>query len=783
MKKSLIFGLLLIFNISAWAQNSTQGKEFWFSFMKNGYKYNGSVEGWVSNTVMISAKRACTGTIKKANNAWEGIPFSVAANGITYIEIPEAYAYNEDNEEEIGSQSLVLSSTDTVSVYIANMATNSFDASFVLPVTSLGSEYIIQCDMQSQSASSSFEVEETSCFLIVGVENGTQIDITPSVETFLGQPANRTFTVSLNQGETYFVRSNNMWSDRDLSGSTVFVRNGKNVAVFNGNTLTCIPGNVGNGLDHIFEQALPVDTWGKQFAVTTSANRVRDYVKVTSSADNDSVWVNGAFVTTLGFGKSYGFWLYSYEGSCFIETSEPSVVFLYNTTGSEPEEPDDGIGDPSMVWIPPVEQRINEITFCTFNHDYAPIDVHYVNVVVDGSSIGEVYLDAIPISVSEFHPVVGNNDLFYVKKAISHGTHQLSCDAGLTGHVYGFGHAKGYAYCMGANVLNLNSRLYVNGLWSGSYRNGLYLCVDEQADFEVKTNYPLNKVIWDFDGEHGAEGTSSTFVYSERGEFEAVAYIEGYNAFTQEPVLDTMSIAVHVGGPEYVDSTAVVCNYDSFEFYGIEYDQDGYYERVGTNIYGCDSAYYLHLDMEFTPYFEINGTHWPIGGSETYISANAYSIHLDEPRTSIDTVLWTVDCPNWNIVPQGKGENCTMYLFSFLEDTVYLHATAINRCDSVTVDFFIKTSYFGVEDDEEAIGFTVTPNPTNGEVTLHFEDLMGEAEIELYDFRGTLLERKRWSIMNPSERVAWSITNPKPGLYFLKAKTAKGVAVKKIVIK
>lgn len=37
------------------AQNSTQGKEFWFTFMQNGYKYNGG--GWVSNRVMISAKK------------------------------------------------------------------------------------------------------------------------------------------------------------------------------------------------------------------------------------------------------------------------------------------------------------------------------------------------------------------------------------------------------------------------------------------------------------------------------------------------------------------------------------------------------------------------------------------------------------------------------------------------------------------------------------------------------------------------------------------------------
>ena len=782
MKKSLIFGILLIFSISAWAQNSTQGKEFWFSYMQNGY---GLSTNKIWTTVMISAKRACSGTIKKANNAWD-IPFSVAANGITYIKIPEEYAYNNNNGEEIDNLSLVLRSTDTVSVYIANIARYSFDASFVLPIESLGSEYIIQSGPQC-CASDDNSLSRTSAFLVIAVEDNTVVEITPSIATF-NSDSNVTRTVTLNAGETYFVKSNDQSEYRDLSGSTIFARSGKKVAVFNGNTLTRIPCDSENGWDHIFEQALPIDSWGNKFVVTSSATRARDLVKITSSADDNVVKCNGNVVTTLDYGESYDFWLFASEGSCFIETSEPSVVYLYNTSICDPEELGGStFGDPSMVWIPPVEQKINEITFCTFTGDYeiphSIISTHFVNIIVEKKDIGRVFFDGNRIPSSDFQQVNGNDNYYFVRKEITHNTHHLSCESGLIAHVYGWGEYIGYAYCVGANVLTLRGKMYVNGLWSGSYRDGLYMCKDEQVDFEVKTNYPLNKVIWDFDGEHGTEGAASSFIYPETGEFEAVAYIEGYNAFTQELVFDTMSIAVHVGAPEYADSTAVVCDYDSFDFYGVEYYQDGYYERVGTNIYGCDSAYYLHLDMEFTPYFEINGTHWPIGGSETYISTTAYSIHLDEPRTSIDTVLWTVDCPNWNIVPQGKGENCTMYLFSFLEDTVYLHATAINRCDSVTVDFFIKTSYFGVEDDEEAIGFTVTPNPTNGEVTLHFENLMGEAEIELYDLRGTLLERKRLSIMNLSERVAWSITDPKPGLYFLKAKTAKGVVVKKIVIK
>ena len=210
MKKRFTLSMVLIFlGVSLLAQNSTQGMEFWFSYMENGYKYNGG--DWVDNTVMISAKRACTGTISKPDGSLSSIPFSVGDNGITYIVIPEEYAYNEDNSERVGNKSLVLRATDTVSVFISNIATYSFDASFILPVESLGSDYIIQCFDQEVGYNSTTLDDNilTSAFLIVAVEDSTLIDITPSVltEHELASPG-ETATIVLNAGQTYFVRSN-----------------------------------------------------------------------------------------------------------------------------------------------------------------------------------------------------------------------------------------------------------------------------------------------------------------------------------------------------------------------------------------------------------------------------------------------------------------------------------------------------------------------------------------------------------------------------------------------
>ena len=323
------------------------------------------------------------------------------------------YRQYDGNEEVVDKKAIVLRATDTVSVFINNLATYSFDASFVLPVESLGAEYIIQTDKQSASNNFNSYMKETSAFLIVAVEDDTEVEITPSVKTLTGHGAGVSYTVMLSAGQTYFVKSNNDLEWRDLSGSTIFARNGKKIAVFNGNAITRIPGDATNGRDHIFEQALPIDSLGRRFVITSSEGRSRDIVKITSSADDNYIYRDGEEIAIIGYGESWEFDLSGEDGSCFVETSEPSVVYVYHTSWQDPFEPSSSrLGNPSMVWIPPVEQRIKALTFCTFNSEqnFGSIANHYVNVVVHRLDADKLYIDGELVSSSELRPVTGSDD-------------------------------------------------------------------------------------------------------------------------------------------------------------------------------------------------------------------------------------------------------------------------------------------------------------------------------------------------------------------------------------
>ena len=497
----LLSGLVLP---EAFAQNtSTQGKEFWLSFMHNGYKDH-TLGGWVINQVLISAKRDCSGTVTNPLTGWEET-FSVRANNITTIEIPQQQGYHDGNTyETIAQKGIKVAATDTISVFCTNIAYVSFDASFVLPTESLGDEYVIQSYDQSRSGSNTYvSNNETSAFLIVATEDNTEIEITPTAPTLGGHQSGQTFTVTMNAGETYQVRSARTGTDRDLSGTHVLASDCKRIAVFNGNTLTCIPTTMDNGYDQVFEQAMPLRSWGKNFVVTSSRNRNRDFIKITSSANGNDITKNGEPLVSLRAGQSYTFDMNESEGSCFIQATQPSAVYLFNNSSYD-QSWLGGLGDPSMVWIAPVEQRIDEVTFTTFDHVNINIEVHCVNIIVNTEDVSHVYFDDQQISPLSFNRVNGNNNYSYTRMDISHGVHHIACENGFNAHVYGFGDAKGYAYLVGSNAIDLSTNLTLNNEVMQANESFPY-CIEEPVVFSVEVNFPEYNLLWDF-----GDGTTST---------------------------------------------------------------------------------------------------------------------------------------------------------------------------------------------------------------------------------------------------------------------------------
>ena len=163
-----------------------------------------------------------------------------------------------------------------VSVYIHQYHESRSEATIVLPITSIGREYYVMSYEGVEQRGSSYESE----FLIVGTEDETTVEIQVSDQTKGGKGAGGTFTILLDQGDTYQVQARNF--NGDLTGSRI--TSDKKVAVFAGNKWTEVP--IGCGLrDNLLEQMYAVDTWGKKF-VTVPNDKVRfDVFRILGSVD------------------------------------------------------------------------------------------------------------------------------------------------------------------------------------------------------------------------------------------------------------------------------------------------------------------------------------------------------------------------------------------------------------------------------------------------------------------------------------------------------------------
>lgn len=644
-----VIGIMMV--IVGFAQGgSTQGKDFWLSFMHNGYYDRPNKQGGTMQ-VILSAKRATSGTISNSYYNYSQ-SFSLQPNVPQAIPIDNRFCYHDgDNYEIVSDKGIHIVANDTISVYCANIAIYSFDASFVLPLEGLSNDYIVQCAQQSSmdNLPDQYKINnQTSAFLIVATEDNTMVDITPTVPLLSGNhPAGQTFTIQLNAGQTYHVRSHHTGSNRDLSGTRVTANDCKKIAVFNGNTLTRLPNSLDgtSGFEFVFEQAMPLRSWGKHFVVTQSMTRNRDIVKIVSAKNNNEIYKNGTRITTLNANASYEFFLTNTENSCYLEASEPCAVYLYNTSAGD--DGNSSNGDPSMVWISPIEQKIDEVTFATFSGEgEASISNHYVNIIVDKGDTGNVYLDGSPIDANSFETVSGNDNYKFTRRQISHGSHRLVCNNGFNAHIYGFGTSRGYAYLAGSKAVDLSTQLTIDDLVVGD-GDHLDYCTDAAISFDVEVNYDDAQVTWNFgDGSAPSHAFHAEHSFSEEGEYTITLTVEADDVCAGSSALTTsFTISIHNAYHEVLPLETVcwpggdnpqVYNENGF---WIEYNGPGSYPSTincEPTEYGCEHTKTMTLIVmepgtttdfgtvklcrDNNPYYvwEVNGQTYTDSGPQVY---------------------------------------------------------------------------------------------------------------------------------------------------------------------
>lgn len=664
---SLLWALWLC-TASGWTQSpSTLGRDFWVSFM-NSLDAGCGIE----TKLIITGSDNCTGTVSNPRTGWS-TNFTVTAGSITRVNIPLAQAHTTRSGEAVNT-GLHVTATDTISLYASNFTTYSFDVTNVLPTTALRDEYVLQTYRSGQISSEA---------LIVAVQNGTVVDITPKCATAHGEEANQQFSVTLDAGQCYQIAS---VRGGDLSGSLVKARNGRKIAVFSGGVCEYIPEGYLAG-DHIVEQDWPVAFWGKQFVVTTSCMRNNDIVRVTASANNCQVKKNGTILTTLNAGQTHQFELSASEDAVFIETTQPACTYLY-FTGAEYGGSN---GDPSMVIVSPVEQQIHETTFGTFSSGTSRY--HFVNVVTRTQNVNGMRLDGANIS-DQFQVLASKPDYAYAKMRVSDNAHRLSNRrGGFVAHVYGLGSYESYAYSVGSNVADLNAAIEVNDIPNYMLPDGTFVCKDDNVKFSVTANYNYSSVNWHFGDGTTANGEPVYHTYGVAGDWLAYAVLT-----RPGNVKDTLRTMVHTFELDEIELRDDVCEGNAYTgngfFISAQRIADSLAAYPGQNVFrfdtivgtsgSCDEHKVLDLTVhEALLLDDIDGDRTPCTLEPvTYRPANIQQ-----------GTQYSWDVPNGVTVIGGlQSASLTVSFNTATPVTLTLHGT--NDCGTGTLPI------------------TVTPNPT-----------------------------------------------------------------------
>ncbi len=638
---------------------STEGKRFWVSFMKN-YRDDPVL------SLLISSQNSCSGLITNPNTGWS-FPFSVEANQTTQVFVPNDQAYCSE-AGQVSNYGLLVTSTENISLYASNFEDYTYDVTNILPETALSDEYVAQA----------YTPLKNTEFLIVATADSTAVEIVPACMTSDNHTAYVPYTVVLNQGQTYQVLSKFNSNGGDLSGSVVRSTDiNKPIALFNGNVCANVP--VGNRwCDHVVEQAFGIRFWGRNFVVTNTVGLPYDRVKVTASADNTKLYKDGVTIALINAHQSFEFELAATDTVCYLEASNACAAYLY-MAGGELNPGDSYRGDPSMVWLSPLEQRIQEITFATFNSPN--ITNHNVNIVAPTASVETVMFDGEDIS-AQFHPVAANPMFSYARLDIPNGTHTLNSWGGVVAHVYGTGHCETYAYSVGSKAAVLSEQMFVNQILSSEMESNEF-CTYEPINFDAVINYQCDSVLWNFgDGSENFSGYHFTHYYTQPGTYPVSMTVFLYDnlgqhcttLYSQLEILDGYNVVWH----------DTVCQGDYYQGHDFEYvaDTTGLVTLTRTVEIPdseCDSIYVVELfvNQRVFDYFdticvgnEYNGYGLSLPDIEQGVYLFSDTVHRN-PCDSI-TVLHLLVTPNTNDIYgiHGMEYVCLGNTYTYWLDTL-----------------------------------------------------------------------------------------------------------------
>ncbi|MVT41166.1 PKD domain-containing protein [Chitinophaga oryziterrae] len=513
-KSLLITLLLLITGISTFAQDlSNKGKDFWVSYGHHEFMEPGQNNSQ-EMILYLSAEQAAQVTVTIDGTTWTR-SYSIPANTVIPTEfIPKAGAFDArlysvppafggtGGEGLFTRKGIHITSDVPIVAYAHIFGSASSGATTLMPVETWG-YYYVSLNSEQNYASDCF-----SWMYVVADHDNTQIEITPAKLTRNSRPAGVPFTVTLNRGEVYqLVGASSGSAGNELTGTTVrSIANSADtcypVAVFSGSSRTaigCVPGTGGSG-DNNMQQVFPSQAWGKRYLTAPTSNDVAannlmtNIYKVVVKDPTTIVKRNGVQLPLSSLiGNSY--YRFVSGTADYIESDKPVLVAQFmSSEGACPNT--NGLGDPEMVYLSPVEQAIKRIGF--YRNTRESINVNYLTMIIPTGGLPSLRIDGVAnaYTYSYPHPNLPGYSVAVKRWVASQAQCIVYSDSAFTAVTYGLGSVESYGYNAGTLINNLNALGAIHNEQDTSSTKNAFTCTKTPVELSVLLAYQPTKMVW-----------------------------------------------------------------------------------------------------------------------------------------------------------------------------------------------------------------------------------------------------------------------------------------------
>ena len=473
LKLIISFALFMLFvQSNSFADlDITKNKEFIMTFLPN-YHNNWNTPDRRGDSIYIFIYAAVPTTGKIVYKDIYGVDytenFSIPDPKVVYVFKRPAYDYallgynvsgnisNQTHSEKFVYLSFKISADMPIQVYGHSQAVTTSESFNVLPIESLGNEYLVLAyNANTDTGPGNPDGRTPSQFAVIAVEDSTEVTITPSVATMYNDIDVQ--NIVLRAGQVYLVQSSLFEDNPDLSRT--HIKSNKPIAVFSGQQRARVPhGADGTSVsrDYLAEQMPPIDSWSNEAIVVPfpkptnleSSNVYYDKLRIIAAYDNTELYVGGVLLTILDRAEIYEANLITPQ---HIIANAPIMAAGYKRSSQINDQNNNFRGDPLLQIIPTPNQYGESYRFITIQayEDFQGVyDEHYITIISEPANVPTLLLDNTPLNPTIFKPVNGSN-YRYAQIRIGEGTHQIIGERPFGLFVCGYGYANSYGYFCG----------------------------------------------------------------------------------------------------------------------------------------------------------------------------------------------------------------------------------------------------------------------------------------------------------------------------------------------